>query len=155
MARTMRVRFSLKALLLATMAACICVSAVIAPLEEYRHAVRCVTQLGGRVRYSEASEDESEMKRLARKYLPREYVDNVIEVDLLNGYDVGNQDLKCLGVFTEMRYLSLSHSQVTDEGLLQLEKLRRLSWVYLYGTPVTDGGVSRLQRELPDCAIER
>ena len=50
--------------------------------------------------------------------------------------------------------LDLSDSNITDEQLAEkLNGLSNLEWLDLDGTQVTDAGVQELQEVLPDCAI--
>ena len=50
---------------------------------------------------------------------------------------------------------SLSRTGVTDEGLLQLSGLTNLKVGYVMKTGVTDAGLEKLRRALPDLNIRR
>ena len=49
--------------------------------------------------------------------------------------------------------LLLGDTQVTDAGLVHLQRLTQLRWLLLHNTKVTDEGVRKLQQALPDCQI--
>jgi Leucine-rich repeat (LRR) protein len=51
--------------------------------------------------------------------------------------------------------LDISDTKITDAGLEHLKKLKELSMLVLYSTQVTDGGVAKLQKALPNLRIER
>lgn len=51
--------------------------------------------------------------------------------------------------------LDLSQTVITDKGLLALTGLENLVSLDLRGCPVTEAGVARLQKSLPQCAIRR
>ncbi|MFM9115252.1 MAG: hypothetical protein ACKOU6_03725, partial [Planctomycetota bacterium] len=50
---------------------------------------------------------------------------------------------------TQLQYLDLWRTQVTDSGLAHLRGLTQLKWINLTGTRVTDAGVLQLQGALP------
>lgn len=52
-----------------------------------------------------------------------------------------------------LEYLNLYATQVTDEGLVHLAGLKKLRRLYLWQSKVTDEGVAKLQKALPDLAI--
>ena len=47
----------------------------------------------------------------------------------------------------------LSHTQITDAGLVHLKGLTQLEWLDLERTQVTDAGVKELQKALPNTSI--
>jgi hypothetical protein len=49
--------------------------------------------------------------------------------------------------------LSLSNSQVTNDGLRELAGLKNLAALDLRGTRVTDAGVAWVRQALPACEI--
>ena len=52
--------------------------------------------------------------------------------------------------------VSLLDSKVTDAGLKELARLKRLQTLNLINTPkITDAGVQALRKALPGCAISR
>lgn len=62
-------------------------------------------------------------------------------------------DVTQLEAFTELRFLNLSNTPITDAALVDLERLRKLRFLSLVGTRVTDEGVGRLKESLPDTTI--
>jgi hypothetical protein len=78
----------------------------------------------------------------------------VVAVSLASS-GIGDQELKWLSAFPQLRQLDLSETPVTDAGLKDLAALRQLERLDLRGTGVTDEGVRELQRALPACRITR
>ena len=56
---------------------------------------------------------------------------------------------------TQLKWLRLDGTQVTDAGLVHLKGLRNLETLWLKDTNVTEAGVQELQKALPDCWIWR
>ena len=52
-----------------------------------------------------------------------------------------------------LKKISLTNTPVNDVSAL--ESLKQLTWVGLFGTPVSDEQVTALQQALPNCKIER
>jgi hypothetical protein len=50
--------------------------------------------------------------------------------------------------------LSLSDTQVTDAGLEHLKRLKNLRYLNLTGTQVTYEGIHMLKKTLPNCSID-
>jgi hypothetical protein len=55
-----------------------------------------------------------------------------------------------LGQLSDLQFLSLDGTQVTDAGLAHLKGLNGLKWLKLTKTSVTDAGVAKLRESLPD-----
>lgn len=53
----------------------------------------------------------------------------------------------------ELEELSLVATSVTDEGLLELSRVRQLRVVNVFASQVTDDGIDRLKQQRPDLAI--
>ena len=69
--------------------------------------------------------------------------------------DVGVERLvQQLKGIPEIGVLDLSSTQITDKGLIVLEKMRQLKKLDLNDTQVTNEGVKKLQQALPACKIE-
>ncbi len=71
-----------------------------------------------------------------------------------HGRPVGDNDLALLSPLTNLKYLDLTNSRITDTGLENLKGHTRLEQLYVHGTQVTNEGVKSLQVALPDCAIQ-
>jgi hypothetical protein len=54
---------------------------------------------------------------------------------------------------SNLRYVHLDSTQVTDAGLVHLKGLTSLKELFLHGTQVTDEAVKKLQQDLPNCTI--
>jgi hypothetical protein len=67
--------------------------------------------------------------------------------------DAGLEELTAL---RDLEYLDLDGCAVTDAGLRPLERLTKLEYLDLRNCPnITDAGVARLQKALPNCKIVR
>ena len=70
--------------------------------------------------------------------------------------DVTDTGMAAVGGLKGLKYLNLYHTGVTDVGLRQLEGLSSLEWLGLgYCPGITNEGVARLQKALPNCTIQR
>ena len=67
--------------------------------------------------------------------------------------ETGDREMEIIAKLSRLQHLNLTGAPVTDSGLVHLEKLTSLRWVFLYHTRVTDAGVKRLQRALPKADI--
>jgi internalin A len=67
----------------------------------------------------------------------------------------GPRGLKELAAFSDLQYLYIDNTKVTDTGLKHLTTLRGLSVLSLRGTKVSDAGVAELQKAVPHLKIER
>ena len=65
----------------------------------------------------------------------------------------GDREMEIIAKLSRLQHLNLTGAPVTDSGLVHLEKLTSLRWVFLYHTRVTDAGVKRLQRAVPKADI--
>jgi hypothetical protein len=102
-------------------------------------ALQAVANLGGEVRRSAGEAGVS-----------------VVVVNLTT-CPVSNADLKHLaplGFLPRLESLDLSGTQITDEGLEDLVGLKQLHYLGLRETRVTEAGVERLRKALPNCLIE-
>jgi len=179
-----RWRFSLRALLLATLVAALAMGWVHHARRQYVavEALR-TSNPGATVLYDEQrpgdSQSESNWRAWIRKQLGDDYLSTVTGVEL---YYTTDADLKCLSNFPQLRWLSLVRSvdltdvgmeylgqltsletlilldaeQVTDAGLRQLEQLTRLKRlrIDLGRHDVGEEALKRLRRALPHCKIE-
>jgi hypothetical protein len=74
--------------------------------------------------------------------------------------DDGNADVTDAGMLhlqklTKLRWLRLENTHVSDKGLAQLSGLTALQWVAVPKTQVTAAGVAELQRALPALKIDK
>lgn len=172
-------QFSLASLFLVVTTLCVALGVWSMRAERQRRAVAAIEALGGFVEYaSDFGSDETEAfpEILLRRWLPRDYWDEVQEVALVYT-DVADTGLTDLQGLTSMRYLDLkgtpvtdaglvhlhdlttlqvlclSDTQITDSGLAHVQRLAALQDLDLYRTRVTDAGVAKLQKVLPNCWI--
>jgi hypothetical protein len=74
----------------------------------------------------------------------------------LRGVRITDRGLQTVSNMRELNWLGLTEMAITDKGLHHLESLSNLRTLFLAKCPnVTDEGVARLQRALPNCKIER
>ena len=53
-----------------------------------------------------------------------------------------------------MQDIGLSGTQVTDAGLVHLKGLTALRWIELSGSKVTPEGIERLRKSLPNAQVD-
>jgi len=72
----------------------------------------------------------------------------------LEGTKITDEGLKELAKLKKLTELSLyGRKQITDAGLKELAKLSHLDVLWLSETQVTKAGVAQLHKELPKCRI--
>jgi len=49
--------------------------------------------------------------------------------------------------------LNLDGTKITDAGLSKLKTLKKMRWIGLARSPVTDAGVKKLRKALPGCNV--
>jgi len=64
-----------------------------------------------------------------------------------------DKDVKLLKPFHRLKSLDLSHSDITDAAIPDLESLPSLTFLMIYGTKITPEGFERLKREMPNTEI--
>jgi internalin A len=145
----------------------------IEPAERQRAMVRRVERIGGYVRYADAPSDERWPRPTLRHWLPRDYFDALIEINLdatkatitkatdgdlvdlhrhdqlqevwLNGTEVTDATVKKLSALTKLRVVNLRNTKASDEGLASLAELPQLQILNLRDTKVTGEGLTHLK----------
>ena len=69
--------------------------------------------------------------------------------------DATDGELRRLSDFRRLKFLSLRETRISDAGLRHLKGLTQVQTLDLTGTQVTDEGVAKLQQALPNCKIIR
>ncbi|WP_425615748.1 hypothetical protein NA78x_005679 [Anatilimnocola sp. NA78] len=72
----------------------------------------------------------------------------------LTSRSLRDEQLVLLQEFPRLKTLSLSCSPVTDASLPYIRPLKRLEYLDLRGTKLSDAAIAQLKRELPSCEIE-
>jgi Leucine-rich repeat (LRR) protein len=139
-------QFSLATMFVVVTVLCVSLSVVVNRANRQQDAVAAIEALGGRVEYAEPDQETSAAfpRQFLRRWLPRDYFDEVREVDL-NGTQVTDAGLAHLQGLTALQELYLRGTQVTDAGLAHLRGLTGLLSLNLNDTQVTDAGLAHLQ----------
>jgi hypothetical protein len=125
-------QFSLATLLVVITVLCFGLRLVVVPAERQRRAVAGIEALDGTVGYTEPDQGTNEAiyRSILRRWLPRDYVEEVRSV-----YFDGPQ-------------------VVTDAGLVHLQGLTGLRQLFLDRTQLSSAGLAQLREALPNCQIE-
>jgi hypothetical protein len=100
-------------------------------------------------------------RKWLRDLLGEDFFYDVTSVNMdatVTDLSVTNADLKPLAQLPQLRSLffhRLYKPKLTDDGLDHLRSLSHLRFLDLRGSSVTDAGVEKLQKVLPDCQIQR
>ena len=54
----------------------------------------------------------------------------------------------------DLEHLNLSGNKITDRALAQLRQMRKLRWLDLHQTHMTEEGIRQLKRALPNAHIQ-
>ncbi len=138
-------QFSLRSLLTMVTLICLALGLVVVPAEKQRAAIRAVEKSGGVVVYNDARPGQWWFVATLRKYLARDYFDNVKLVSL-NVYQLEDADLSDLRAFARLQELSLRYTDVTDAGLRQLQWQPQLKSLGLSGTKVSNAGLAHVKQ---------
>jgi len=129
--------------------------------ERQRRAVEAIEEMGGWVQYDHQYDShwgdfmgklEPPVPAWLRRLVGDDLLRDVVFVSSWNAStnstntSFGDVDhLDHLRALTDLRHLQLSESQVTDAGLKNLTKLRKLELLWLYGTHITDAGLQSIE----------
>ncbi len=107
-----------------------------------------------RQRQKNPSAEHSLLFRLGTGMLGRDFFDDV-EIVMLRGRDVGDQDMRLLTQLKGVRRVILTGVNVTDAGLDELATISTLETVHLnFVRTVTESGISRLRATSADVKID-
>ena len=113
-------------------------------VDRARRAVAAIEALGGTCAYRNRDTKPGQMEAWLRRYLPRNYFDEVITVDAACNAKFTDVVVAHLSALTSLKSLNLSKTRVTDAGLAHLSALTSLELLYLGETQVTDAGLAHL-----------
>lgn len=86
-------------------------------------------------------------------------IEHLIHLDNLEHLSLGanttDLELAHLEKLNWLESLHMSHTRITNAGLQHLRPMTNLRFLYLEGTAVTDDAVIELQKNLPSCKIIR
>jgi hypothetical protein len=69
------------------------------------------------------------------------------------GSAVSDDDLRYLSSVPTLRQVNLEDTGITDRGLVPLQSLNQLEFLWLEGSQVTPSGVEELSRSIPECLV--
>ena len=156
-------RYSLRTLMLVVTVFCVWLGVTAKRAQDQRQAVVAIYKLGGRVLYDhQIEESDPPGPAWLRQLIGVEYFFNVARVYLRKPDYHGRNSatrkrftdadlehltglVRDLKRFSELQFLDLRYTQVTDEGLMHLKGLTNLLRLYLDDTQVTDAGLVRLK----------
>ncbi|MFZ1937130.1 MAG: hypothetical protein WCB27_00200 [Thermoguttaceae bacterium] len=173
-----RFQFSLRSLLVATVAIAIPFSWLAVEMKKAREQMEAVEaiqeEMEGMALYGANANPLTSLQ--TDRLLGFEFFEDVVDVELerkqlthaglkhlavlsrirklnLTGTNVADEDLIHLKGLVQLEDLYLDSTGVTDAGLAYLEGLNHLRWLGLLETKITHQGVKKLQRALPNCYI--
>jgi hypothetical protein len=151
-------RLSLRTLLLVLVLLGVWLGVTFNRVREQRAAVARIQQLGGSVQY--AHDLDAIRRKIKKPVLPGpawlrrllgpEIFQDVVWIRLSNTA-VTDADLRLVGKLRSVAQLELSFTNVSDAGLYELRRCRRLKWLDLNETKVTSDGLRHLAA-MPDLA---
>ena len=173
-------RFSLRSFLIVLTIFCVWIGWYLYRVEQQREAVRWVRANGGTVKYDFEYDPQDRYISDPQPHVPK-WLLNILDVNYFSSVSyaaISNRQLTDLTPLASLRTLRRLHleyapvkdltpvanltnlqelwvrqTQVTD--VTPLAGLTKLENLYLGGTPVGDEEVQRLQRALPNCAIDQ
>lgn len=142
-------KFSWLKLLAPVALVCAALGLVVVPGERQRRALEAVRALNGSYTHTIIGlpANQSLRNQFLSRWLPRDYVDDVLYVDLASSKasDVTDADLAQLRGLTGLLWLQLKGcTRVTDAGIVHLQGLTRLQMLRLSETQLSDEGLGRL-----------
>lgn len=148
-----RFQFSIRSLLLLTVAVAVPFSSLAVELKkskEQQKAVEAITKLGGQVGYGYDIVINNQLvpwteppSPALRKLLGDDFFSDVTSV-LLSSSKATDADLEHLGRLKNLRYLDISQTMISDAGLVHIEGLMQLKTLDFHLTQVTDIGLKHL-----------
>ena len=124
-------RYSLRTLMLVVTLICVWLGITVKRAREQRSAVEAIQKLGGDVYYEHQfiNSNDPPGPEWLRQLIGDEY-------------------------FFSVAIARLYGSKVNDTSLASIKRLTDLKWLELHDTHVTDEGVKRLQQVFPNCEIK-
>ena len=119
-----------------------------------RKAAEAIGELEGRALYEfqHPSVREPPTPKWLRNLFGDDFFFSVVTVDL-NGTATTDEDLPMLDDFPKLRWLMLDRTQVSDELIPRIKKLKGLAQLHLRDTAITEEGLSELRSALPRTQI--
>lgn len=163
-------QFSLRQLLFLTaivaLLLALTIGAKVDALIQRRNATATIESLGGFVSYDYQWHPTNGWMQnakppgnaLLKRLLGSDYCSNVVEIQLFAGGTMhpekfDDDSAARISVLSELKWLVIMNSAVTDAGLRHFAKLKAIERIDLDGSNVTEKGVRDLQRALPGARI--
>ena len=162
-----RLRFSLRALLLITAVIAVWLASHGNLAQKQRAAIAAIERLGGTIVYED--NDYMSFRRLPpdstppgvkwmRQLFGEQQGPRPVEIQLYMSADKAperftDNEAKLVGTLTELEWLVLMDTGLTDAGLMHFRNLRRLNRLDVEGTAVTERGAKELQKYLPNVRV--
>lgn len=131
--------------------------------ERQQQAIKAIHKLGGAVLYQTAESEKPPLATHSRleRYLGMVFIEPVEYVSFRTSRQLGlhpeliHDGLAELKHLRGLRTLRLEGLEVSDADLEQLATLKSLRLLYLSWTNVTETGIARIKRALPECRVVR
>ena len=159
--RKARLKFSLRSLLVALTVVVLFIGYTVNRFYKVERQVNLVQSLGGHAVSSIYCTSEGEQQPFVEKSSFQKILDycsypfsEIVVVDLSGCRDLSDRDLKTLVEFLpNTKSLSVVDTQISDDGIQFISKLKSLRYVDLSNTRVTVHGIEQLRNGLPDVEI--
>jgi len=165
-----RFQFSLRTLLIVILIAGISLGIHGSRSMRKRQATATIERLGGSIEYDYKWKGYGTSRQWydyraeppgpvwLRRALGENYFAEPVEIQLfadpkMHPEQFGDREAAQIAVCSELQWLVLMDTSITDAGLRHLRALTKLSRLDLEGTRVTEAGVAELQRALPQCKV--
>lgn len=155
-----RIRFRLATLLVAITALCAWLGLVTHRARKQKEAIAVLSPLGAKIHFDFEDNGTGSVFRTsntvpgpawARRCLGDDYFRSVVSVSLASPSDpwkrpIIDRDLELLAAFSKLRYLNLTFTRITDDGMTLVARCRSLKRLDLAFTPITDDGLRHVGR---------
>jgi hypothetical protein len=142
-------QFSLRALLIFTMACAVAAGLLARKFDRARHqqeVADIITKSGGRLTYDyETANASAPGPKWLRQLLGQGFFSDVVEVDFNNHTRISSEDLEQLKVFESLATLDLRDTNITNDELRGLSGLAQLKELTLAQTCISDSGLKYLK----------
>lgn len=159
-------QYSLKALVTCLTFIAIAAGLVTDAVRSARQRIGHISRMGAKVLMSDECDDNGQplfapdhasgkpLSALLNRLLPRELLYDVAAIDL-SDTNIGDKDIERVVMCANTRRLYLDGTKVTDAGIRRLSGMKRLEFIGLERTAVTEVGFDALRNALPGLKTNR